>query len=147
MNYLTACQTLLWPSKSPDLSNQTCLGYDGKATASQRHVDHLTPQSEQICLALRQGGRTIGTRAIDDRWHNILGACYRSTTIDSSIKEFSMRFSQFKELSETLEFIMYPDVTSFDKLNLPQFSTLESEEFEMRRCDRLAIAPRLSNKQ
>ncbi|GFX51709.1 hypothetical protein TNCV_5014121 [Trichonephila clavipes] len=43
----------------------------------------------------------------------------RSTAIDSSIKEFSVGFSQFKELSETLKFIMYPDVTSFDKLNLP----------------------------
>ncbi|GFU50957.1 hypothetical protein TNCV_4461531 [Trichonephila clavipes] len=45
----------------------------------------------------------------------------RSTAIDSSVKEFSVRFSQFKELSETLKFIIYPDVTSFDKLNLPQF--------------------------
>ncbi|GFU69526.1 uncharacterized protein TNCV_1350861 [Trichonephila clavipes] len=38
--------------------------------------------------------------------------------IDSSIKEFSARFSQFKELSEMMKFIMYPDVTSLDKLNL-----------------------------
>ncbi|GFT68618.1 rho guanine nucleotide exchange factor 17 [Trichonephila clavipes] len=37
------------------------------------------------------------------------------------LKEYSVRFSQFKELSESLKFIMYPDVTSFDKLNLPQF--------------------------
>ncbi|GFW68829.1 hypothetical protein TNCV_3640421 [Trichonephila clavipes] len=43
----------------------------------------------------------------------------QSTVIDSSIKEFSVRFSQFKELSETFKFIMYPDET-FDKLNLPQ---------------------------
>ncbi|GFU69843.1 hypothetical protein TNCV_112621 [Trichonephila clavipes] len=45
----------------------------------------------------------------------------RSTTIDSPIKEFSVRFSQFKELSQTLKFIMYPDVASFDKLNLFRF--------------------------
>ncbi|GFY19733.1 hypothetical protein TNCV_4649051 [Trichonephila clavipes] len=51
----------------------------------------------------------------------------RSTTIDSSIKEFS----QFKELSKTLTFILYPDVTSFDKMNLPQFNWLGIEEFEM----------------
>ncbi|GFW41941.1 hypothetical protein TNCV_6501 [Trichonephila clavipes] len=43
----------------------------------------------------------------------------RSTTIDSSIKEFSVKFSQFKEYTETFEFIMYPDVASFDKLNSP----------------------------
>ncbi|GFW71638.1 hypothetical protein TNCV_2548511 [Trichonephila clavipes] len=35
----------------------------------------------------------------------------------SPIKEFSVRFSQFKELPETLKFIMYPDATPFDKLN------------------------------
>ncbi|GFV84230.1 uncharacterized protein TNCV_3038901 [Trichonephila clavipes] len=58
----------------------------------------------------------------------------RSTTIDSSIKEFSVRFSQIKELSETLKFIMYPDVTWFDKLNLPQFDWLEIE-FEMQLID------------
>ncbi|GBO10172.1 hypothetical protein AVEN_196909-1 [Araneus ventricosus] len=54
---------------------------------------------------------------------------------DSSINEFSARFSQFKELSETLKFIMYPDVTSFDKLNFPQFDWLEIEEFEMQLID------------
>ncbi|GFX50287.1 general transcription factor II-I repeat domain-containing protein 2A [Trichonephila clavipes] len=55
----------------------------------------------------------------------------RSTAIDSSINEFSERFSQFKELSEMLKFIMYPDVRSFYKLNLPQFDWMEIEEFEM----------------
>ncbi|GBL84395.1 hypothetical protein AVEN_100476-1 [Araneus ventricosus] len=53
------------------------------------------------------------------------------SVIDSLINEFSARFSQFKELSETLKFIMYPDVTSFDKLNLSLFDWLEIEEFEM----------------
>ncbi|GFT26113.1 uncharacterized protein TNCV_1543491 [Trichonephila clavipes] len=38
--------------------------------------------------------------------------------MDSLIKEFSARFSQFKELSEMFKFIMYPDVISFDKLKL-----------------------------
>ncbi|GBN32079.1 hypothetical protein AVEN_86443-1 [Araneus ventricosus] len=38
-------------------------------------------------------------------------------------------------LSETLKFIMYPDVTSFDKLNLSQFDWLEIEEFEMQLID------------
>ncbi|GFW43375.1 CCHC-type domain-containing protein [Trichonephila clavipes] len=51
--------------------------------------------------------------------------------MDSLIKEFSARFSQFKELSETFKFIMYPDVISFDKLNLSQFDWLEIEELEM----------------
>ncbi|GFW56968.1 general transcription factor II-I repeat domain-containing protein 2A [Trichonephila clavipes] len=41
--------------------------------------------------------------------------------IDSLIQEFSAKFSQSKELSETLKFIMYPDGISFDKLNLSQF--------------------------
>ncbi|GBN37251.1 hypothetical protein AVEN_125563-1 [Araneus ventricosus] len=57
------------------------------------------------------------------------------SVIDSSINEFSARFSQFKELSETLKFIMYPDVTSVDKLNLSQFDWLEIEEFEMQLID------------
>jgi hypothetical protein len=57
------------------------------------------------------------------------------SVIDSSIKEFSARFSQFKELSEIVKFIMYPDVTSFDKLNLSQFDWLEIEEFEMQLID------------
>ncbi|GFS70392.1 uncharacterized protein TNCV_4158051 [Trichonephila clavipes] len=47
--------------------------------------------------------------------------------IDSSIKEFSVRLSQFKELYEALKFIMYPDVTLFDKPNLFQFDSLEIE--------------------
>ncbi|GFS81997.1 general transcription factor II-I repeat domain-containing protein 2A [Trichonephila clavipes] len=55
--------------------------------------------------------------------------------MDSSIKEFSARFSQFKELSETFKFIMYPDVISFDKLNLSQFDWLEIEELEMQLID------------
>ncbi|GFV09392.1 uncharacterized protein TNCV_842821 [Trichonephila clavipes] len=55
--------------------------------------------------------------------------------MDSLIKEFSARFSQFKELSETFKFIMYPDVISFDKLNLSQFDWLEIEEFEMQLID------------
>ncbi|GFV20280.1 uncharacterized protein TNCV_20031 [Trichonephila clavipes] len=55
--------------------------------------------------------------------------------MDSLIKEFSARFSQFKELSETFEFIMYPDVISFDKLNLSQFDWLEIEELEMQLID------------
>ncbi|GFT89316.1 uncharacterized protein TNCV_1155691 [Trichonephila clavipes] len=59
----------------------------------------------------------------------------RLIAIDSSTKEFSVRFSQFKELSETPQFIMYPDVTSFDKLNLPQFDWLEIEEFEVQLID------------
>ncbi|GFS67284.1 hypothetical protein TNCV_2902771 [Trichonephila clavipes] len=55
----------------------------------------------------------------------------RSTATDSLFKEFSARISQFNELSEVLKFIMYPDVTLFDKLNLPQFDRLEIEEFEL----------------
>ncbi|GFT55019.1 general transcription factor II-I repeat domain-containing protein 2A [Trichonephila clavipes] len=55
--------------------------------------------------------------------------------MDSLIKEFSARFSQFKELSETFKFIMYPGVISFDKLNLSQFDWLEIEELEMQLID------------
>ncbi|GFX39324.1 dimer_Tnp_hAT domain-containing protein [Trichonephila clavipes] len=55
--------------------------------------------------------------------------------MDSLIKEFSARFSQFKELSETFKFIMYLDVISFDKLNLSQFDWLEIEELEMQLID------------
>ncbi|GBN14877.1 General transcription factor II-I repeat domain-containing protein 2A, partial [Araneus ventricosus] len=51
------------------------------------------------------------------------------SVIDSSFNEFSARFSQFKELSETLKFLMYPHGTSFDKLNLSQFDWLEIGEF------------------
>ncbi|GFT18838.1 general transcription factor II-I repeat domain-containing protein 2A, partial [Trichonephila clavipes] len=59
----------------------------------------------------------------------------RSIAIDSSTKEFSVRLSQLRELSETPQFIMSPDVTSFDKLNLPQFDWLEIEEFEVQLID------------
>ncbi|GFU99697.1 uncharacterized protein TNCV_977921 [Trichonephila clavipes] len=55
--------------------------------------------------------------------------------MDSLIKEFSARFSQFKELSETFKFIKYHDVISFDKLNLSQFDWLEIEELEMQLID------------
>ncbi|GFW95546.1 dimer_Tnp_hAT domain-containing protein [Trichonephila clavipes] len=55
--------------------------------------------------------------------------------MDSLIKEFSLRLSQFKELSETFKFIMYPDVISFDKLNSSQFDWLEIEELEMQLID------------
>ncbi|GFU33033.1 uncharacterized protein TNCV_4156031 [Trichonephila clavipes] len=55
--------------------------------------------------------------------------------IVSLIEEFSARFSQFKELLKTFKCIMYPDVTSFHKLNLSQFSWLEIEEFEMQQID------------
>ncbi|GFT98119.1 uncharacterized protein TNCV_789381 [Trichonephila clavipes] len=55
--------------------------------------------------------------------------------MDSLIKEFSARFFQFKELSETFKFIMFPDVISFDKLNLSQFDWLEIEELEMQMID------------
>ncbi|GFY08908.1 general transcription factor II-I repeat domain-containing protein 2A [Trichonephila clavipes] len=53
----------------------------------------------------------------------------------SLIKEFSARFSQYKELSEKFKFIMYPGVISFDKLNLSQFDWLEIEELEMQLID------------
>ncbi|GFV36981.1 uncharacterized protein TNCV_4545691 [Trichonephila clavipes] len=43
--------------------------------------------------------------------------------------------NMFKELSETFKFIMYPDVISFDKLNLSQFDWLEIEELEMQLID------------
>ncbi|GBN50946.1 General transcription factor II-I repeat domain-containing protein 2A [Araneus ventricosus] len=56
------------------------------------------------------------------------------SVIYSSINEFSARFSQFKELSEILKFV-YPEVISFDKLNLSQFNWLEIEEFEMQLID------------
>ncbi|GBN27174.1 hypothetical protein AVEN_83869-1 [Araneus ventricosus] len=62
------------------------------------------------------------------------------SVIDSSINEFSARFSQLKELSETLKFLMYPDVTSFDKMNLSQFDWLEIEEFEMQLIDFQSIS-------
>ncbi|GFT69361.1 general transcription factor II-I repeat domain-containing protein 2A [Trichonephila clavipes] len=59
------------------------------------------------------------------------------SVIDSSIKKFLMRCSQFKQLSETLKLIMHPvcDVTLFDGLNLSQFDWLESKNFEMQLID------------
>ncbi|CAH1971898.1 unnamed protein product [Acanthoscelides obtectus] len=52
--------------------------------------------------------------------------------IDYLIKEFSARFTQFKELSEIIKFIMYPDETSFNKLNLSQFDWLETKNLKCR---------------
>ncbi|GFU85717.1 uncharacterized protein TNCV_4392701 [Trichonephila clavipes] len=43
--------------------------------------------------------------------------------------------NMLNELSETFKFIMYPDVISFDKLNLSQFDWLELEELEMQLID------------
>ncbi|GFX28769.1 uncharacterized protein TNCV_4250081 [Trichonephila clavipes] len=43
--------------------------------------------------------------------------------------------NMLKELSETFQFIMYPDVISFDKLNLSQFDWLDIKEFEMQLID------------
>ncbi|GBN09006.1 hypothetical protein AVEN_28242-1 [Araneus ventricosus] len=57
------------------------------------------------------------------------------SVIYSSINEFSARFSQLKEFSVILKFIVYPEVISFDKLNLSQFDWLEIEEFEMQLID------------
>ncbi|GFW73420.1 hypothetical protein TNCV_2800841 [Trichonephila clavipes] len=56
MNYLTACQTLSWPSRS--LSNRACLGYDREMTASTRECGYLAWQREQIRQAIPQ--RTMG---------------------------------------------------------------------------------------
>ncbi|GFW26562.1 general transcription factor II-I repeat domain-containing protein 2A [Trichonephila clavipes] len=92
------------------------------------------PRNKFLLVLLEQGWRTIRTHAIDGTRQNILGTPpikTRSTAVDSSIKKFSVRFSQFKELSEMFKFTMYPDVTLFDKLNLSQFDWLEIEEFEM----------------
>ncbi|GFW19930.1 hypothetical protein TNCV_866361 [Trichonephila clavipes] len=36
INCLTACQTLPWLARPPDLLHRACLGYDGKTTASTR---------------------------------------------------------------------------------------------------------------
>ncbi|GFW10593.1 uncharacterized protein TNCV_893881 [Trichonephila clavipes] len=55
--------------------------------------------------------------------------------MDYLIKGFSARLSQFKELLETFKSIKYPDVISFDKLNLSQFDWLEIEELEMQLID------------
>ncbi|GFX03151.1 general transcription factor II-I repeat domain-containing protein 2A [Trichonephila clavipes] len=55
--------------------------------------------------------------------------------IDALIKEFSAKFSQSKELSETFKFIMCPDGISFDKLNLSQLDWLKIEEYEMQLID------------
>lgn len=58
-----------------------------------------------------------------------------SSIIHSITEEFSSRFSQFKELSETLRFIIYPDVISLEKLNLCKFDWMEIEDFEMQLID------------
>ncbi|GFV22023.1 uncharacterized protein TNCV_4527081 [Trichonephila clavipes] len=73
-----------------------------------------------------------------NQWHatQYFGyATEQKESIGSSMKEFSARSSQFKELSETLKFIVYPIVTSFGKLNLSQFDWLEIEESEMQLID------------
>ncbi|GFX31112.1 hypothetical protein TNCV_2026151 [Trichonephila clavipes] len=68
-----------------------------------------------------------------------LNVCLNSNKLEQlenqHVKEFSVKFSQFKKLSETLKFLMYPDVTLFDKLNLPEFDWLKIEEFEMQLID------------
>lgn len=51
--------------------------------------------------------------------------------MDYSIKEFSIKFSQFEELLETFKFFMYPDVISFDELNLSKSDWYEIEKLEI----------------
>ncbi|GFT85393.1 hypothetical protein TNCV_497661 [Trichonephila clavipes] len=85
-----------------------------------------------------QGWQTSGTRAFDGTRHNILGTSPFKTvciliqnnkvqyevlrTKASDRSQFSARFSQFKELSETLKLFVYPEGTSFNKLNSSRFN-------------------------
>ncbi|GFV35590.1 hypothetical protein TNCV_3473611 [Trichonephila clavipes] len=68
-----------------------------------------------------QGWRINGTPPIKTdyilmQYNKIQYEVLRTNASDWS--QFSARFSQFEELPETLEFLMYPDETPFNKLNL-----------------------------
>ncbi|GFT88734.1 uncharacterized protein TNCV_905881 [Trichonephila clavipes] len=84
----------------------------------------ITTKGTDICTAVRN---SLAEKEIDLK--RIV-----SVTTDGA-PNMVARFSQFKELSETFKFIMYPDVISFDKLNLSQFDWMEIEELEMQLID------------
>ncbi|CAH2267583.1 jg11872 [Pararge aegeria aegeria] len=69
----------------------------------------------------------------------ILNEANASENFSSIINDCSIGlssvFSQFRELSDTLKFIMYPDMIPFGKLNLSKFAWLDIDEFEMTLID------------
>ncbi|GFX27011.1 uncharacterized protein TNCV_803111 [Trichonephila clavipes] len=93
-----------------------------------------TTKGTDICTAVRNSFAEKEIDAQEKRNEETVIDEFNSI-IDSLIKKFSARFSQFKELSETFRFIMYHDVISFYKLNLSQFDWLEIEKPEMQLID------------
>lgn len=57
------------------------------------------------------------------------------TTVESIIDQFSSRFSQFKNFEQISKFIIYPDLTKVDELDMEIFEWLKLENFEMQLID------------
>ena len=51
--------------------------------------------------------------------------------IQELIKEFDSRFTQFRQFAETAQFILHPDSTSLETLNLENLKRLDLEDIEM----------------
>lgn len=49
--------------------------------------------------------------------------------IETSINEFSTRFTQFKEFEEAMKIIIYLDTLLLEKLNLKVFEWLNLDDF------------------
>lgn len=54
-----------------------------------------------------------------------------SDTIDATLKQFSLRFEQFRNFEDSAKCIKYPDTIDFDNLDLSMFSWMELQDFEM----------------
>ncbi|GFU78969.1 hypothetical protein TNCV_308101 [Trichonephila clavipes] len=102
---------------------QTCFNSKLKILLEIQNPVRETEVSKESTHYINWGWRTNDTRAIDGTCHNILDTPPNKTfcilvqnisVIDSSIKAFSARVSQFKELGEKLKFIMYPGTTSLE---------------------------------
>ena len=55
--------------------------------------------------------------------------------IQELIKEFNSRFTQFRQFSEITQFVLHPDSTSLEALNLESLKWLDLEDMEMQLVD------------
>ena len=55
--------------------------------------------------------------------------------IQELIDEFASRFTQFREFAETTQFILHPDSTSPETLNLESLKWLDLKDMKMQLID------------
>ena len=55
--------------------------------------------------------------------------------IQDLIDKFASRFTQFREFAETTQFILHPDSTSLEALNLESWKWLDLKDMKMQLID------------